>query len=233
MAVKGKQTDKHAYAHTKVTKLNDYFPLLQQHVCLCLCALCVCCYGRVNLFLCSKDCWAIFIINHVSYAEQTDIVLYSFSIPFCWNVNEFHLLLSLYIKIELSTSTHTKREEKTVYEWIERKVNHHHDQVTAEAWRNRVFTCVCLCIELSKNDIKAEYLIELKITWPQTMLILTMYGRVYIVRANNILIECLHALNCNYVASFLLRVVGETKTINCLFAVRLFRKESKWWLTIV
>lgn len=199
-----------------------------------MCTVRVCCYGRVNLFLCFKDCWAIFIINHVSYAEQTDIVFDSFSISFCWNVNEFHLLLSLHIKIELSTSTHKMSIENSVRMKREKSKSSSWSSNSSSSTKTRsVFMCVCLCIELSKNDIKAEYLIELKITWPQTKLHLQCMD-VYIVRANDILIECLHALNCNYVASFLLRrVVGETKTINCLFADRLFWKKSKWWLTIV
>lgn len=136
----------------------------------------------------------------------------SFSISFCWNVNEFHLLLSLRIKIEMSTFAHKMWREKKAYEWVERKVNHHH-QVTAAAQakrRNGIFMCVYWS---SKNDIKEEYLTELKITWPQTKYTLTdlLCMDEYIERANNILIECLHALNCNYVASFLLRVVEKNK----------------------
>lgn len=141
------------------------------NMCVSVCTVRVCCYGRVNLFLCFKDCWAIFIINHVSYAEQTDIVFDSFSISFWWNVNEFHLLLSLHIKIELSTSTHKMGIENSVRMKREKSKSSPWSSNSSSSTKTRsVFMYVCLCIELSKNDIKAEYLIELKITWPQTKL---------------------------------------------------------------
>lgn len=237
MAVKGKQTNKRAHTDTKVTKLNDYFLLLQQHVCLCACV-CVCCYGRVNLFLCSGDCLAIFIINHVSYAEQTDIVFDSFSISFCWNVNRISsaALTSYQDRIvHVHTHTRTKREEKKAYEWIERKVNHH--QATAAPARRRsgilLRACVCVSIVEKWHQRRIPDWVENYLTANHTD---SPRIDVYTLCAQtNILLECLHALNCNYVASFLLRVVGESKTINCLFADRLFgeEKKSKWWLTIV